>query len=259
MHARGHRRSHCVLLQSFPSLAFIQVFHLQGSFHASTCYMIIAKQSWTALGSNLQLLGFIRAVSSRDSILLWMGSAPRFSYFCVGSIPGIGKRVRALFIRLFPYSTCCTLHTSCWRLTCILQSVSMIYSFSNLLSVRPVPMFTFRDMTQQLQRHACVPKLSQWALWRSMISRADFRLCSIPQWPRIPGLHVSEVVKAKCEDLGDPIAALLDTRIRCVEFCGPPDARQTIVDAPRAHAVVLPGSFNPLHEGHMCVSHNNDA
>lgn len=79
-------------------------------------------------------------------------------------------------------------------------------------------------------------------------------VCSIPHWPRIDGLFESEDVETTFEELGDPVAALLDTKIRCVEFCGPQGARQTIVDAPRAHAVLLPGSFNPLHEGHMYVS-----
>ena len=79
-------------------------------------------------------------------------------------------------------------------------------------------------------------------------------MCSIPRWPSIPGLYASEAVETACEEIGDPISALLDARIHCVEFCGPPGARQVIVDAPRAHAVVLPGSFNPLHEGHMCAA-----
>jgi hypothetical protein len=78
---------------------------------------------------------------------------------------------------------------------------------------------------------------------------------SIPQWPSVPGL-VNEEVEVSNEDLGDPITALLDTKIRCVEFCGPRDARLMVIDAPRAHAVVLPGSFNPLHEGHMYDSDN---
>ena len=88
-------------------------------------------------------------------------------------------------------------------------------------------------------------------------TRHSFQMCSIQGWASIPGLRASEAVATAHEEIGDPIAALLDKRIHCVEFCGPAGARQAIVDAPRAHAVVLPGSFNPLHEGHMCGGPSN--
>jgi hypothetical protein len=44
----------------------------------------------------------------------------------------------------------------------------------------------------------------------------------------------------------DPIQDLLEGKVRSVEFCG----GQVVVDAPRRGRVYLPGSFNPLHEGH---------
>ena len=48
-----------------------------------------------------------------------------------------------------------------------------------------------------------------------------------------------------------PIAALLSGAITCVEY-GPAAATPPIVDAPRgAGRLYLPGSFNPLHEGHV--------
>lgn len=42
---------------------------------------------------------------------------------------------------------------------------------------------------------------------------------------------------------------LLEGRVRSVEYSG----GQVIVDAPRRGRVYLPGSFNPLHEGHRCA------
>lgn len=44
---------------------------------------------------------------------------------------------------------------------------------------------------------------------------------------------------------GDPIDALLAGNVKSVEF-GPNG--QVVVDAPRTHRVILPGSFNPLHQ-----------
>jgi hypothetical protein len=44
-----------------------------------------------------------------------------------------------------------------------------------------------------------------------------------------------------------PLQELLAGRVRCVEFSG----GNVYVDAPRGRGrVYLPGSFNPLHEGH---------
>ena len=48
------------------------------------------------------------------------------------------------------------------------------------------------------------------------------------------------------ESAQDPLDALLSGDIQSVEFTG----GCTVVDAPRGHRVYLPGSFNPLHEGH---------
>lgn len=48
------------------------------------------------------------------------------------------------------------------------------------------------------------------------------------------------------QSIEEPLQDLLDGRIRSVEYSG----GQIIVDAPRRGRVYLPGSFNPLHEGH---------
>ncbi len=48
----------------------------------------------------------------------------------------------------------------------------------------------------------------------------------------------------------EPLQELLEGRVRSVEYSG----GQVIVDAPRRGRVYLPGSFNPLHEGHKCAS-----
>lgn len=52
------------------------------------------------------------------------------------------------------------------------------------------------------------------------------------------------------QSVGEPLQELLEGRVRSVEFSG----GQVIVDAPRRGRVYLPGSFNPVHEGHKCVS-----
>lgn len=44
----------------------------------------------------------------------------------------------------------------------------------------------------------------------------------------------------------EPLQALLGGQLRTVEFAG----GQVVVDAPRRRRVYLPGSFNPLHDGH---------
>ena len=48
------------------------------------------------------------------------------------------------------------------------------------------------------------------------------------------------------QSVEEPLQDLLDGRARSVEYSG----GQVIVDAPRRGRVYLPGSFNPLHEGH---------
>jgi hypothetical protein len=48
----------------------------------------------------------------------------------------------------------------------------------------------------------------------------------------------------------EPLQALLSGAVRCVEYSG----GNVYVDAPRGrHRVYLPGSFNPLHEGHRAM------
>jgi hypothetical protein len=53
--------------------------------------------------------------------------------------------------------------------------------------------------------------------------------------------------------LAAAVAALLAGQVECVEVSGESSRRRVIVDAPRRASALLPGSFNPLHEGHMCV------
>ena len=48
----------------------------------------------------------------------------------------------------------------------------------------------------------------------------------------------------------EPLQALLDGKLRAVEFAG----GHVVVDAPRRRRVYLPGSFNPLHDGHRSAS-----
>ena len=57
--------------------------------------------------------------------------------------------------------------------------------------------------------------------------------------------------KAVAQDAA--VEALLAGKVQCVEVSGPSDARRVVVDGPRRDCVLLPGSFNPLHQGHMCV------
>ncbi len=56
-----------------------------------------------------------------------------------------------------------------------------------------------------------------------------------------------DMMEVSARAQADPIEELLAGRVRCVEF-GP--GGRMVVDAPRTGKVVLPGSFNPLHEGH---------
>lgn len=55
-----------------------------------------------------------------------------------------------------------------------------------------------------------------------------------------------EKVEVESKPWGDAITDLLDGKIDCVEFCGD----NIVVNAPRHQRAVLPGSFNPVHEGH---------
>lgn len=47
--------------------------------------------------------------------------------------------------------------------------------------------------------------------------------------------------------MGDHLEDMWNGKIRTVEFSG----GQVVRDAPRAGRIYLPGSYNPLHEGHM--------
>ncbi|BDA48658.1 hypothetical protein COCOBI_12-3390 [Coccomyxa sp. Obi] len=55
-----------------------------------------------------------------------------------------------------------------------------------------------------------------------------------------------EQLQETVQSIGEPLQELLEGRVRSVEYSG----GQVIVDAPRRGRVYLPGSFNPLHEGH---------
>lgn len=48
------------------------------------------------------------------------------------------------------------------------------------------------------------------------------------------------------DELGDPLEALLQGKVKTVEYSN----GQLIVDAPRRGRVYMAGSFNPLHKGH---------
>lgn len=76
---------------------------------------------------------------------------------------------------------------------------------------------------------------------------------NIQDGPFLPGMTPADTVERGISDLGDPVQALLDGRVRCVEFSGPGEDRSVLVDAPRSGALILPGSFNPLHDGHKCA------
>ena len=52
---------------------------------------------------------------------------------------------------------------------------------------------------------------------------------------------------AEVIDLDDPVHALLGGSAQCVEF----SASHFVLDAPRRNVLLLPGSFNPIHEGHL--------
>ncbi len=61
-------------------------------------------------------------------------------------------------------------------------------------------------------------------------------------WLRFDDALLQETVQS----IEEPLQDLLDGRVRSVEYSG----GQVITDAPRRGRVYLPGSFNPLHEGH---------
>ena len=65
-----------------------------------------------------------------------------------------------------------------------------------------------------------------------------------PTWQH-DGLHVF-CVQETVQSLGDPLEALMGGSISSVEFSG----GQVICNAARRNRVYLPGSFNPLHDGH---------
>lgn len=46
----------------------------------------------------------------------------------------------------------------------------------------------------------------------------------------------------------EPLQALLDGKVQTVEYAG----GRVVVEAPRRRRVYLPGSFDPLHDGHRC-------
>lgn len=48
------------------------------------------------------------------------------------------------------------------------------------------------------------------------------------------------------ERFDEPLQLLLQNKVQTLEYAG----GQVLVDAPRAGRVYLPGSFNPLHDGH---------
>eukprot|EP00892_Ulva_mutabilis_P012424 jgi/Ulvmu1/9554/UM053_0043.1 len=75
----------------------------------------------------------------------------------------------------------------------------------------------------------------------------------IPVWPCFQNLTASDRVERGTVGDMDPVQALLDGKVRCVEYSGPPGDRQVVVDAPRSKALILPGSFNPLHDGHWTL------
>lgn len=59
-------------------------------------------------------------------------------------------------------------------------------------------------------------------------------------------LMEGEKVEKEKREWIDPLDRLMRGEVDCVEFSG----GTTVVDAPRRYTVLLPGSFNPLHEGH---------
>ncbi|KAK9839540.1 hypothetical protein WJX81_008400 [Elliptochloris bilobata] len=64
--------------------------------------------------------------------------------------------------------------------------------------------------------------------------------------PAARGAAEPESVQESMEEVGDPLQALLAGRACMVEFSG----GHVFVDAPRGGRLYLPGSFNPLHDGH---------
>jgi hypothetical protein len=111
-------------------------------------------------------------------------------------------------------------------------------------------------------RHAGVPAaaLPWWPL--APRDGLDDRIrCSTPH--SLPGLPDSDAWlegddaagsgASASDEQSAAIDALLAGEASCVEVSGPADARQVVVSAPRAGVAILPGSFNPLHDGHLCA------
>jgi hypothetical protein len=81
-------------------------------------------------------------------------------------------------------------------------------------------------------------------------------LCLLPPAGAQPGdelgpLQHSPVLPGGGCDAEDPLCALVAGSVRCVEYSG----GRVFVDAPRGGPgrVYLPGSFNPLHDGHRAM------
>lgn len=60
------------------------------------------------------------------------------------------------------------------------------------------------------------------------------------------GTEASMGVKEESHSIEDPIDVLYSGQIATLEVCGD----QFIADAARKRRIYLPGSYNPLHEGH---------
>jgi hypothetical protein len=82
---------------------------------------------------------------------------------------------------------------------------------------------------------------------------ANLQLDSSSQTSSVEQQAVHDEVSSEFLPACDPLQELLAGRVRCVEFSG----GQVFVDAPRCGAgsrrVYLPGSFNPLHDGHRAM------
>jgi hypothetical protein len=82
---------------------------------------------------------------------------------------------------------------------------------------------------------------------------ANLQLDNSSQTSSIQQQAVYDEISSEFLPAPDPLQELLAGRVRCVEFSG----GQVFVDAPRcgagARRVYLPGSFNPLHDGHRAM------
>lgn len=59
-------------------------------------------------------------------------------------------------------------------------------------------------------------------------------------------IEKAATMQQSSQSLGDPLEELLKGSIDSVEYSG----GQVICNAPRRNRIYLPGSFNPLHDGH---------